>query len=55
MPDSRTVLPRTPKGIGVAVDHRGFGSNPECSDVKYVKALIGPETVNTAPVETLDA
>ena len=29
--------------------------NPEYSDVKYVEALIGPDTVNTAPLETLDA
>jgi transaldolase len=29
--------------------------NPDYSDVKYVEALIGPETVNTAPIETLDA
>jgi transaldolase len=29
--------------------------NPDYSDVKYVEALIGPETVNTAPLETLDA
>ncbi|MEO5956634.1 MAG: transaldolase family protein [Nitrospiraceae bacterium] len=29
--------------------------NPEESDVKYVAALIGPDTVNTAPLETLDA
>ncbi len=29
--------------------------NPAYSDVKYVEALIGPETVNTAPPETLDA
>jgi transaldolase len=29
--------------------------NPDYSDVKYVEALIGPETVNTAPFETLDA
>ena len=29
--------------------------NPEYSDVMYVEALIGPETVNTLPVETLDA
>ncbi len=29
--------------------------NPDYSDVKYVEALIGPDTVNTAPVETLDA
>lgn len=29
--------------------------NPEYSDVKYVEALIGPDTVNTAPVETLNA
>jgi transaldolase/transaldolase/glucose-6-phosphate isomerase len=25
------------------------------SDVKYVKALIGPDTVNTVPMQTLDA
>jgi len=29
--------------------------NPEYSDVKYVEALIGPETVNTAPMETINA
>ncbi len=29
--------------------------NPTYSDVKYVEALIGPETVNTLPMETLNA
>ncbi len=29
--------------------------DPSYSDVKYVEALIGPETVNTLPPETLDA
>ena len=29
--------------------------NPDYSDVKYVEALIGPETINTIPRETLDA
>ncbi len=29
--------------------------NPDYSDVKHMEALIGPDTVNTAPVETLDA
>jgi transaldolase/glucose-6-phosphate isomerase len=29
--------------------------NPHYSDVKYVDALIGPQTVNTIPRETLDA
>jgi transaldolase len=29
--------------------------NPEYSDVKYVEALIGPNTVNTMPIETLNA
>ncbi len=29
--------------------------NPSYSDIKYIEALIGPETVNTIPVETLDA
>ena len=29
--------------------------NPDYSDVKYVEALIGADTVNTVPMETLDA
>lgn len=29
--------------------------NPEYSDVKYIEALIGPDTVNTAPLETVNA
>ncbi len=29
--------------------------NPAYSDVKYIEALIGPETVNTVPLETLTA
>jgi transaldolase/glucose-6-phosphate isomerase len=29
--------------------------NPEYSDVKYVETLIGSKTINTIPVETLDA
>ncbi len=29
--------------------------NPDYSDVRYVDALIGPETVNTLPPDTLDA
>lgn len=29
--------------------------DPSFSDVKYVEALIGPETVNTLPMETLEA
>ena len=29
--------------------------NPDYSDVKYVEALIGPQTVNTMPPETIDA
>jgi transaldolase len=29
--------------------------NPDYNDVKYVEALIGPDTVNTAPPETFDA
>ena len=29
--------------------------NPEYSDVKYVDSLIGPDTVNTVPLKTLDA
>ncbi len=29
--------------------------NPKYSDIKYVEALIGPHTVNTLPIETIDA
>ena len=29
--------------------------NPEYSDVKYIEALIGAETVNTVPPQTIDA
>lgn len=29
--------------------------NPVYSDTKYIEPLIGPETINTLPVETLDA
>ena len=29
--------------------------NPAYSDIKYVEELIGPDTVNTIPVKTLDA
>lgn len=29
--------------------------NPDYSDVKYIEALVGPETINTAPLKTLDA
>jgi len=29
--------------------------NPAYSDVKYVEALIGPQTINTMPMETLNA
>jgi transaldolase len=29
--------------------------NPDYSDIKYIEALIGADTVNTVPVETLDA
>lgn len=29
--------------------------NPDYSDVKYIESLIGPDTVNTIPVKTLDA
>jgi transaldolase/transaldolase/glucose-6-phosphate isomerase len=29
--------------------------DPTFSDVKYIEALIGPETINTLPIETLEA
>jgi transaldolase len=45
--------------MGAAVQRLLWAStstkNPDYSDVKYVEALIGPDTVNTAPLETLDA
>jgi transaldolase len=29
--------------------------NPDYSDVKYIEQLIGPDTINTVPLETIDA
>jgi transaldolase len=29
--------------------------NPDYSDIKYIESIIGPETVNTIPLETLNA
>ena len=29
--------------------------NPDYSDVKYIEQIIGPDTVNTVPLETIDA
>jgi transaldolase len=29
--------------------------NPDYSDLKYVESLIGPDTINTMPMETLEA
>jgi transaldolase len=29
--------------------------NPAYKDTKYVEALIGPDTINTLPIETLNA
>ena len=29
--------------------------NPDYSDIKYIESLVGSDTVNTVPVETLDA
>jgi transaldolase len=47
------------KGKGASVQRVLWAStstkNPDFSDVKYVEPLIGPETVNTVPRETLDA
>jgi transaldolase len=28
--------------------------NPDCSDIKYIESLIGRDTLDTAPIETLD-
>jgi len=29
--------------------------NPDYSDIKYIEEIIGPDTVNTVPLETIDA
>jgi transaldolase len=29
--------------------------NPDYSDIKYIEAIIGPDTVNTVPLKTIDA
>jgi transaldolase len=29
--------------------------NPDYSDIKYIESLIGPDTINTVPPETIDA
>ena len=29
--------------------------NPDYSDIKYIDSLIGPDTINTVPPETIDA
>lgn len=46
-------------GLGARVQRLLWAStsskNPSFSDVKYVEALIGPQTVNTLPLETLVA
>lgn len=48
-----------PAGKGARVQRLLWAStstkNPEYSDVKYVEALIGADTVNTLPVETFNA
>ena len=50
---------RKPAAQGARVQRLLWAStstkNPDYSDVKYVEALIGPDTVNTVPLETLDA
>lgn len=50
---------RKPAAHGARVQRLLWAStgvkNAEYRDVKYVEALIGPDTVNTAPLETLDA
>ncbi len=50
---------RSSAGRGARVQRLLWAStstkNPAYSDVKYVDALIGPRTVNTVPMETLDA
>ncbi|MDY0169336.1 MAG: transaldolase [Thermoguttaceae bacterium] len=50
---------KTLAGKGARVQRLLWGStstkNPDYSDVKYVEPLIGPDTVNTLPVETFHA
>ena len=51
---SRTLPARAPVPQRLLWASTGT-KNPDYSDVKYVEALIGPDTVDTVPVETLDA
>ena len=50
----RTLAARGARGQRLLWASTGT-KNPEYKDVKYVEALIGPDTVNTVPLETLDA
>jgi transaldolase len=47
------------KGQGASVQRLLWAStstkNPDYPDLKYVEPLIGPETINTVPLETLNA
>jgi transaldolase len=50
---------RNPANKGARVQRLLWAStgtkNPQYSDLKYVESLIGPDTVNTVPVETFNA
>ena len=61
MPQQPPTIFKNPafKKLGANVQRLLWAStstkNPAYSDVKYVEALIGPQTVNTLPLETLEA
>ena len=64
-PAACEVRPRSPgrgesrDGLKARPQHVLWAStstkNPEYPDLKYVEPLIGPETINTMPLETLEA
>ena len=51
---SRTCAPPA-HGCSAACGHRPSTKNPGYPDVLYVSELIGPDTVNTMPIETIEA
>ena len=54
MEQKLTLEPKSTCFEGLAELYRTTG-NPAYRDVLYVEELIGPDTVNTLPVATMDA
>ena len=49
-----TVEPRSARTISVHCGHRPRQRTPAYPDTLYVDSLIGPDTVNTLPEDTID-